>query len=180
MNKNIEKEYKILLTKEQFEDLCRFYEPLHFVEQVNVYYDTSNRCIESMQGALRIRSKEGKHIFTLKMHDNGNLLEYECEVKNNTVEALGEPSIQSLLTQYNINGSLHQTTTLVTKRAIVEDEYAQLCFDINLYNGMIDYEIEYEYKKDHDGRKQFSDILNKINVSYTKNCKAKIARALNK
>ena len=180
MNKNIEKEYKVLLSKEQFETLCSFYEPLHFVQQTNIYFDTEDRAIEYMRGAMRIRTKNGKHRFTLKVHENNELVEYECDVATNTIDALNSHSISLLLKKYKIHGPYIQRAKLITKRAIVEDEFAELCFDISEYNNTIDYEIEYEYKKKHDGLSLFQCILDKINVTYTHNAKSKIARALGK
>lgn len=180
MDKNIEKEFKILLTKEQFDILREDYEPLLFETQVNIYYDTFDRCIEKKKGAMRIRSKNGKHIFTLKMHSSEGLREYECEVENNEVSSLQKEEIQSLLSEYKIYGEFHPIATLTTDRAIYESEFAELCFDISHYNNTVDYEIEYEFKKDHNGLTIFNSFLSKVNLTYTKNCKSKIKRAMNK
>ena len=62
--------------------------------------------------------------------------------------------------------------------SVFESEFAELCFDINYYNDKIDYEIEYEYKANHDGFTLFNSILSSIDLPYTKNCKSKIQRAL--
>ena len=67
----------------------------------------------------------------------------------------------------------------MTKRAVVETENAELCFDISTYGNHTDYEIEYEYKKEHDGLSIFQDIMKQINVVYEKNCISKIQRAIN-
>ena len=40
MNKHVEKEYKMLVNKEQFDKLCSLYENLNFITQTNTYYDT--------------------------------------------------------------------------------------------------------------------------------------------
>ena len=180
MNKNIEKEFKILVSQKSFENLCKLYEPLTFIKQVNHYYDTSDHQIEKKKGAMRIRSKNGQHIFTLKLHENNNLLEFECEVENNNIQSLNQPDIMELLKTYGIEGPFFETATLTTNRAMVVDEYAELCFDENFYNDKHDYEIEYEFLQDHDGYTKFNKILNKVGLQYESNCKSKIARALNK
>ena len=41
----------------------------------------------------------------------------------------------------------------------------------------IDYDIEYEYLKEHDGIKTFNEILHPFHMKYEKNCPSKIARA---
>ena len=66
----------------------------------------------------------------------------------------------------------------VTYRAVVELEKAELCFDINEYNGITDYEIEYEQTAEHDGISEFNKILSQVNLRYEKNCASKIKRTL--
>lgn len=180
MNKNIEKEFKILLSKDKFDLLCEMYKPLTFTKQINQYYDTENNLIRSKHGAMRIRTKDHKHIFTLKLYENNELLEYECEVKENSVHSLSHPDIVSLLNTYHIVGPFVETASLTTNRAMVINEEAELCFDENFYNDTCDYEIEYEFKKEHDGFNKFNQILDKVNLHYESNCKSKIERALNK
>ena len=55
MNKHVEKEYKMLVSKEQFDKLCSLYENLNFITQTNTYYDTVNGDIQKKKGAMRIR-----------------------------------------------------------------------------------------------------------------------------
>lgn len=178
MDNNIEKELKILVSKEQFYTLKESYEPLPFKTQINVYFDNENRTIEKKHGAMRIRTKNNKHIFTLKMHSEEGLREHECFVEQNDISSLNKKEIVDLLNSYEISGPFVSTAILKTDRAVYENEYAELCFDINYYDDCIDYEIEYEYKKEHDGIKVFNDILEKVNLIYTSNCKSKIQRAL--
>lgn len=180
MNKNIEKELKLLVSEKQFNCLCKEYEPLNFILQVNQYYDTKDHTIEKKKGAMRIRTKDNKHIFTLKLYENNDLLEYECEVNENSIIALNKPEIMQLLSSYHITGPFIKTASLKTKRAILVNEDAELCFDINEYNNFIDYEIEYEYKRNHDGYQKFNELLSKADLHYESNCKSKIARALNR
>ena len=51
-------------------------------------------------------------------------------------------------------------------------------FDINIYNGIIDYEIEYEVKKPHNYIETFNKILSKIEKEYVENSKSKYKRFL--
>ncbi len=179
MNNNIEKEYKILITKEQFETLYNSYGNPPFRLQENVYYDTADFNIRRTKGSMRIRDVNNEHIFTLKIHSPNGLLEYEKNVSSNSIDSLNDEEIISLFNKYDIHGPFQRITSLKTQRAIIYTEYAELCFDISSYNGITDYEIEYEYKKDHDGLTVFKDILSKINVVYTSNCTSKVQRAMN-
>jgi len=180
MDKNIEKEFKILVNKEQFYELKKDYDPLEFETQINIYFDNEEHVIEKKKGAMRIRSKNNIHIFTLKMHRQDGLHEYECEVEGNDVSNLNKDEILMLLDEYGIYGPFYPTATLKTERAVFESEMAELCFDINFYNNVIDYEIEYEFKKEHDGFTLFNSLLSKVDLVYEENCKSKIQRALRK
>ena len=138
MNKNIEKEYKVLLTKEQFEKLLSNYPNAVFKTQCNTYYDTDTHCIQKKKGAMRIRQFNDKFIFTLKMHSNDGLLEFEKEVNENSLNSFQDVEIQNLLDKFHINGNLIELTTLCTQRATIETEFAEICFDISSYNGCTD------------------------------------------
>lgn len=178
MNKNIEKEYKVLVTKQQFDELLSRYNNITFNEQVNTYYDTLNSDIRKMKGAMRIREINGTFLFTLKTREGENLLEYEKDVQENTISMLQQKEILELLSTFDIFGPFQEIATLSTKRAIYNNGYAEVCFDISSYNGKCDYEIEYEYKKEHDGLSLFQEILNPIHIQYEKNCDSKIKRAI--
>lgn len=178
MNKNIEREYKVLVNKDQFERLLTKYPTMEFIKQVNTYYDTEDLQIQKMHGAMRIREKCNSYLFTMKLQSEEGLLEFECEVKENSCQVFQTTEILDLLKNYQIQGPFIKLTKLTTYRAVYETNEAELCFDYSIYNGQEDYEIEYEYKKDHDGQTIFSQILNDIGVTYQRNCTSKIKRAL--
>lgn len=177
MIKNIETEFKLLVNKESFERLSSFYEDLIFHEQINTYFDNDVNEIENRRGAMRIRRTD-KFIFTLKMFEDGKLLEFECEVDNNDVESLNNPDIINLLSSYNISYPFHKTAELKTLRAIHNTGKAELCFDESHYAGICDFEIEYEEKCDHSGILEFNKILQQAGLYYKQNCDSKIKRAL--
>ena len=72
MNHAIETELKVLLSREQFNRLASFYQPLTFVRQINTYYKNNN----SDHYAFRIREKEGTLLFTLKNKTPEGVMEY--------------------------------------------------------------------------------------------------------
>lgn len=177
MEKHIEKEYKILVDKQQFHKLLSLYPKKDAVLQVNYYYDNEAMDIMHHHGAMRIREKEGIYIFTLKMYINHDLMEYECEVKHNHPDIFTTSEIKGVLNQFHIQGPFSLINRLETYRIMYEYEDYELCFDENYYHHTQDYEIEYEYKKAHDGYTNFNTILNPIGLTYTQNCVSKIQRA---
>lgn len=178
MNENLEIEYKVLLTKEQFQVLVHHFEDVIFIRQVNTYYDTKDLQIRKHHGSMRIREKEGQFIFTLKKHTEDGLLEFEKNVPCNDVSAFDDSEIKQLLSDMDIHDPIVMLTSLTTDRAVIFNGYAEICLDHNFYHGKEDYEIEYEYKKDHDGKQMFQDILNIIGIQYDHNCVSKSKRAL--
>lgn len=180
MDIHIEKEYKILVDEKQFKILCAQHQPLSFIRQVNYYFDTPNKDIQKQKGAMRIRTSENTHMFTLKLPSETGLMEYECSTDGHRVEDLHIPQIVDLLASIHVGiEEVVNTLELTTERAVFETEVATLCFDKSTYYDTTDYEIEYEYKKEHDGLTIFQSILEPIEIQYESNCISKIQRAMN-
>lgn len=178
MNTNLEVEYKVLLTKEQFEILINQQKQLNFVRQTNTYYDTVDFQIRKQKGSMRIREKNGTFIFTLKLHVDGGLMEYEKIVSQNDCSVFQDEEIKALLSQFSLSDTICEITSLTTDRAVVNTGFAEVCYDHNFYNGIEDYEIEYEYTAEHDGLTEFQKLLEPIHVQYHKNCTSKSKRAI--
>lgn len=178
MFNNLEIEYKQLVSEEQFNQLSNQYPNKKFIRQTNTYYDTSQFDLRNQGCALRIREKENKFLITLKTPAVHGHHEFECFVEKNDPSMFKLDEIKSILTQLNITSSLIEIGTCTTYRAVVKTDKAELCFDINEYNNIRDYEIEYEQTCDHDGKSEFNKILKSIGLVYEKNCASKIKRTL--
>lgn len=179
MNFNIEKEYKCLVSKEQFETLLKYYPGVSFQTQTNTYFDTADLTVKQLKGAMRIREVKQQFLFTLKLPGKAGLQEFECFVPNDRITTFeNHEEIVELLSSHGIHGPFQMLCQLTTKRGIVYLPNAELCFDINYYGDQCDYEIEYEWTKAHDGLTQFNQILAPIHLSYEKNCDSKIKRAM--
>ena len=139
MKQQLELEFKTLVSKEQFDKITELYHPLLFLKQHNYYYKSS-----TSHQSFRIRVKDEKKIFTLKKRNADQILEYEKDFAGFFYDDI---EIQNILNKFNLFPPFHLQGELITYRAIVEDDRAELCFDINCYNNLIDYEIEYEMKK---------------------------------
>ncbi|MGI6607742.1 MAG: CYTH domain-containing protein [Erysipelotrichaceae bacterium] len=170
MKQQLEIEFKTLVTKEQFDKLISLYWPLLFYKQHNYYYRPL-----SCDYSFRIRIKENKKIFTLKEKIDNNILEHEKTFSGPFYE---DNEIKNTLDRLNIYPPFNLEGELITYRAVVESELAQLCFDINHYNNLIDYEIEYEIKKDHDGLRRFKEILSEADIRYIPSYASKYYRCI--
>lgn len=178
MINHVETEHKLLVNKEDFEKLSALYPDKIFIKQINTYYDTKDMQLRNMKCAMRIREKDNKFLFTLKTPDPNGHLEHECYVSKNSIDVFSEPDIKKLLEELGISKQIIMITNLKTERAVINTGKAELCFDINEYNGFIDYEIEYEEIVEHDGISEFNKILEKAGLHYESNCMSKIARAM--
>src|SRR5690625_3099304 len=75
MAQEIEIEYKVLLTKKEFEKIASSLPfSANSVTQVNHYFETNQFNFKKQQSALRIREKNNKYTLTLKQpHEEGIL-----------------------------------------------------------------------------------------------------------
>lgn len=180
MEKNIEKEYKILVNKTEFTTLLKLFNNPKFILQTNTYYDTLNDYLKKQKWAMRIRHKNEKNIFTLKTPiSEDSLNEYETLCQSDHMdELINNPSITNLLMKQKINPPFKVIANIKTYRFTYSTSEYDLCFDYNLYNDKEDFEIEYEYLKNHDGLKNFNALLAIINKKYQKNCPSKLKRCL--
>lgn len=180
MLKEMERELKCLINKEDYEKMLKSYDFQKSKEQRNVYFDTPDQLIKSKKGAMRLRFVNEKIIFTLKIKSDAiTHIELEKEVENKDINEIKDPQIVSWLKQYDIQGPFDQITAFTTIRKTYDFEHGQLCLDETHFKNHTDYEVEYEYFDDHDGIHFFNEILKTINRTYTKNCPSKIARAMN-
>lgn len=180
MEKNIEKEYKIIVNKAEFTTLLNMFKKPKFILQTNTYYDTLDSYLQKKKWAMRIRHKNGKNIFTLKTPiSQDSLNEYETLCQSDYIdELINNQNITDLLVKKGINPPFKAIASIKTYRFTYSTDEYDLCFDYNLYNGKEDFEIEYEYLKKHDGLKNFNALLALINKKYQKNCPSKLKRCL--
>lgn len=65
-----------------------------------------------------------------------------------------------------------------TTRSICNQPEAEISIDHTIFAHSDDYEIEYEYRQEHDGIRRFNEILKPLGLSWEKNGTTKLARAL--
>ena len=171
MKQQVELELKTIVSKQQFDKLCSFYQSLEFIEQHNYYYVTN----DLSHYAFRVRVIGKEKLFTLKNYVDGKVWEYE-KTFDGKIEDDNE--IMSVLERFSIKPPFTLYGELVTNRATFINEKAELCFDINNYNNITDYEIEYEVKKWHHYKKAFNDILAKADIQYVPSYASKYKRCL--
>lgn len=180
MYDSIERELKLLINKQVYDNIMNSYDFHKSIIQTNTYYDTANQDVKKQHGAVRIRTIENKKIFTLKIKkDEYTHYEFEKEISTENINEIEDPEILNWFNQYQIPKNLHPTANFTTLRNVYEFENGELCLDKTTFKNHIDYEIEYEYTSDHDGIQFFNSILEQYGLKWQKNCPSKIARAMN-
>jgi len=175
-NKKLEVEYKMLVTKEELNKLIQTYTPIKTINQINHYFD-SEPSLYLKGFALRIREINNKFIFALKENAPKGLIEYEFEIDSLNIN---NSKIKKLLNNLGINDSLNHIGTLNTIRHIYKDEHGEMCLDINKYNNIIDYEVEYElFNPEENHLNHFINLLKVCNITYVKNPLTKLQRLKN-
>lgn len=186
----IEKEFKNLLTKEQYEAIAGDYQSVFTkdVTQTNSYYDYEG-LLQQNKMALRIRIVEGKETgeITLKIPQSSlEVLEYTEVLPVDILNAYNHDkqfalptSLQETLENKGITlQTVNQTALLTTHRlegALSENEW--LVLDESHYNGKVDYEMEMEVRSLELGEPIFLGILAKYNIIRYQ-AESKIKRAL--
>ena len=186
----IEKEFKNLLTKEQYEAIAGDYQSVFTkdVTQTNSYYDYEG-LLQQNKMALRIRIVEGKETgeITLKIPQSSlEVLEYTEVLPVDILNAYNHDkqfalptSLQETLENKGITlQTVNQTALLTTHRlegALSENEW--LVLDESHYNGKVDYETEMEVRSLELGEPVFLGILAKYNI-LRRQAESKIKRAL--
>ena len=144
MLKEIETEYKCLLSVEQFQEVlskCKM--KLSFSEhklQANYYYDTDDNTLNSEKITVRIRQQHSDMKLQIKKHGEFNNGLSTSDEYSGKIDIL--PSVMKIP---DISENVILKGVLVTERQVFSFGInSSICFDGNMYLGICDYEVEIE------------------------------------
>ena len=186
MAKELEIEYKNLLTKLEYQNLLEITnltkENIH--EQTNIYFDTKNGILKEKRQGLRIRLLPQKIEFTLKVPQKNSYIEitdilnvFDLDKSLEEQIDLSKSEVLNYLANENILVTdLKEIGSLTTKRAEKKlDQNTLLVLDESHYYGVTDYELEMEVLDSTIGQKTFENFLAENNIP-VRPAKKKIAR----
>jgi uncharacterized protein YjbK len=190
MHSNIEIEAKVLLQKEQYDQVVSY---LHLerykkIKQTNHYIDSTSRVLRDNDFALRVREKDD-FVLTLKTPLSEGLLEKNQTLSWREYDALEDESIfpigniKSFLELCGFNTrELQVLASLTTYRIEFEYEDGLVSLDENHYgkNGkVVDYELEIESASMERAEELVKRLLQEAGITEFKfNTLSKQARAL--
>ncbi|EAE9327835.1 CYTH domain-containing protein [Listeria monocytogenes] len=184
MVKELEIEFRNLLTKEEYDTLIESFRVKEedFFEQANYYLDTANFGLKERHSALRIRQLETQYQLTLKTPEARGLME--------TTQILGEDQASAIISGANIPvGPVRDTLkelginhedlqvfgSLKTIRAEKDYKKGLLVFDKNFYGSISDFDLEYEVSDYDKGKEVFDKLLKEYQIT-NQPAKNKVAR----
>ncbi|CAM3809366.1 CYTH domain-containing protein [Cytobacillus oceanisediminis] len=177
MSKNIEIEFKNMITKDELLTLMKFLgiDEQDFTEQVNHYFDTPEFSLKTHGSALRIRRKNESFEITLKqphpeglLETNENLTAPEAQQIIKTGKIPFE-QIKKAIEEMGINpDNLQYFGSLSTTRAEKKYLNGLAVLDHSRYLNKEDFEIEYEVGKREEGESIFLNLLKQLNIPVRK------------
>lgn len=180
MKKNIEIEFKTLLSESDFTRLKdSYFKGAVLIEQQNRYFDTVTNDLYDRKMTARIRRANNRSLFTLKQVNQDNqVVEYEIEDEKLQID---DPRITELLVKLNLPLTIIEIAKTTTDRLIIEDNAGEWCLDKTQFSNTVDYELEYELTKDtldeRSGLDRFTEFLETYEIVY-KHGPSKFQRAL--
>ena len=186
MVKSIEREFKTLLTLQQFEDLINHFElnDIAPLIQSNTYYDTNQQDLLADNAALRLRNFPDYSEWTIKQKideiQSIELTQVMCSPLNPPLNLeytlFDSPDIQTFISDHEIQwDQLHITYQMTTHRWSFPYRGGELCIDRTDFGDQIDYELEFEVNHITDETAWF-DLLDNFGIDYVL-AEKKIARA---
>ena len=184
--REIEIEFKNLLTENQYDALYEKYDLSNSEEIINknFYYDDTDESFKKIGAALRIRYTNKKTEITLKIKGDTQNVEINVPLderypKESTVLPILPNEIISELERMNVK---IKTPMLIQKietlRHEVTLENGLLVLDKTTFiNDIVDYELEFETKDYETGLAAFEKLLEENNIDKNP-AKPKIARAV--
>ena len=188
MSQNIEKEFKNLLNKEEYEALIVAFDldETEPTKQTNIYFDTPDFKLKGLNSGLRIRMYEDKGEITLKTpiqenekletNDDLTLDEAKTLVEAHLMKATG--NVADKLKGLGIApGDLVIIGQLSTIRYDFPGYKGTFFLDKSFYQDQMDYELEFESESLEEGALIFQNFL-KLHDIKVRQAKQKIERML--
>lgn len=183
MSKELEASFRTLLSKNEYNRLCKQYSDKPSNLQINYYFDTTRFTLKASEVVLRVRKREQYEI-TLRRKKGYNRVELTNiiteEEFNKFVETGEIPSleIQAEIGELIKGQRIVNYMSLSTFRIFFPHKRGVLAIDKCEYLGETDYELEYQATTRDLGKRDFVETVKEHGIIYKKG-ETKIKRAYN-
>lgn len=181
----VENEFKIMLTKAQYEAVHALYSWDSEAEQVNWYYESADGELSRRHITCRVRAVGGKRYLQVKLpaHENSNGAVSRVELEQELAERDGVPQSISGEELERISGAADLPDaalmgSLATFRSVLHFEGGEIDLDRSSYFGKTDYELEIEYTDEGAAERILAEIQQHVEVDRSAPVTGKIRRFL--
>lgn len=177
MSREIENEFKIMLTKAEYERILAMYE-FDRIVQINHYFDTDELEMSAKHTTVRVRELGGKYFLQVKLPTEVRYSRVEfCEELGEIPETVSAERLKSL------TGAdfpeVRRLGTLKTTRNIYKFDGGEIDLDCSEYFDVIDYELEIEFSDEVKARAVLDEIRARIGIQPSAEvCSGKLHRFL--
>lgn len=168
MTKNIEIEFKTIVSKAQYESLLkRFKLEDNVFKQINYYFDTDTYELNQKQMVLRIRQKSDVYYkVTLKSQSDQGAYENHLLLSKAQAEHMINHGFNTKDYFENLDYFVKFRVSLDNYRVSTPYQDGVLFLDRCEYCNTVDYEIEYEVNNYHEGLRVFETFLKEHEIDY--------------
>lgn len=188
MSQHIEKEFKNLLNKEEYEALLAAFEldKTEPIKQTNVYFDTPDHALKDLNSGLRIRMYENKGEITLKtpIQENEKLEtndDLTLEEAKKLVDAHRIKTSGNVADKLKDLGIAPENLIIIGQLSTIRYDFpgdkGTFFLDKSFYQDQMDYELEFESESLEEGAVIFQNFLKRHDIKVRK-AKQKIERML--
>ncbi|MCD8390989.1 MAG: CYTH domain-containing protein [Firmicutes bacterium] len=174
----LEKEYKCLLTFDEYDRVKNHFEWDSAKEQTNNYYTDDNGVFSKNRIMFRVREKDNRAVIQVKSRKNSDSALQICEETEFPIDSV--PQIIENPEKYTgvKSGAARRIGAAVTlRRSKMWDDNTEICLDMTTYFDKHDYEIEIEYTAE-DIPAELKAELNRIGIVFSEPSKGKYSRFL--
>ena len=174
----VENEFKVMLTKEQFDVIKAMFAWNKRIEQTNFYFDTAELSLISSHITCRVRRVGQEHFLQMKLPNGADYSRIELE------KPLGKELPRSIAAA-ELNAVSGRTDMpdvsllgeLTTVRYVKDYGGAEIDLDESRYFGRTDHELEIEFTDEALARELLSELRTKAGVeSCGEVCPGKVHR----
>ncbi len=175
----IENEFKLALTKEQYDIIHEEYAWDKEIFQINHYYDTDDLVLSGEHITCRVREIAGEFFLQMKLPADKLYSRVELERKLDALpERLAGEKLSALSGREGLP-DVKRLGKLSTLRSVKEYDGAEIDLDKSEYFSKTDYELEIEFTDERAARKLLTQITERLGVKPTSEvCVGKIRRFL--
>lgn len=189
MSIEIEYEKRMLVTKNEFLSIKNYLKskgfPLSMIKQKNHYFEINKVALKCKGLHLRIRKQLSSPCYdlTLKIEDKDKVIELHQQLSKGSFMKMKKSSffpegeIKDYLQKHHIDiCTIRYYGYLYTNRIEVKIEDYLVVLDKNIYNNIIDYNLEIEAESEYSAQLILNDYINLFSLSMKDKNRSKTSR----